>query len=126
MEVMKEEFCEAYTDGYYTTEYFDDLAKPHKMAIYMRNQVYEFPGKVRRMSRMMSCSDCLCYYCLYYWSERCPYGRVMTITEHRQIHTRIIIRKGICGQTVISRESKTLVQGRRLISDRRMPIFRTV
>lgn len=23
---------------------------------------------------MMTCSDCLCYYCLYYWSERCPYG----------------------------------------------------
>lgn len=30
----------------------------------------------------------------------------MTITEHRQIHTRIIIRKGICGQTVISQESR--------------------
>ena len=44
MEVMKE-FREAYTDGYYTTEYFDDSAKPHKMAIYMRNQVYEFPEK---------------------------------------------------------------------------------
>lgn len=27
-----------------------------------------------KMSRMMTCSDCLCYYCLYYWSERCPYG----------------------------------------------------
>ena len=23
---------------------------------------------------MATCSDCLCYYCLYYWSERCPYG----------------------------------------------------
>jgi hypothetical protein len=23
---------------------------------------------------MAACSDCLCYYCLYYWSERCPYG----------------------------------------------------
>lgn len=44
MEVLKE-FCEAYTDGYYTTEYFDDSAKPHKMTIYMRNQVYEFPEK---------------------------------------------------------------------------------
>ena len=44
MEVMKE-FCEVYADGYYTTEYFDDSAKPHKMAIYMRNQVYEFPEK---------------------------------------------------------------------------------
>lgn len=29
MEVMKE-FCEAYTDGYYTTEYFDDSAKPQE------------------------------------------------------------------------------------------------
>lgn len=31
---------------------------------------------------------------------------VMTITGHRQIHTRIIIRKGICGQTVINQESR--------------------
>lgn len=23
---------------------------------------------------MVTCSDCLCYYCLYYWSERYPYG----------------------------------------------------
>ncbi|MCF7628920.1 hypothetical protein L3K75_02635 [[Ruminococcus] lactaris] len=30
----------------------------------------------------------------------------MTITEHRKIHTRIIIRKGICGQTVINQESR--------------------
>lgn len=22
----------------------------------------------------MSCSDCACHTCLYYWSERCPYG----------------------------------------------------
>lgn len=23
---------------------------------------------------MMGCSDCLCMYCLYWWSARCPYG----------------------------------------------------
>lgn len=23
---------------------------------------------------MISCSDCICRYCLYWWSGRCPYG----------------------------------------------------
>lgn len=24
---------------------------------------------------MDDCSGCVCYYCLYYWSSRCPYGK---------------------------------------------------
>ena len=44
MEVLKE-FCEAYTDGCYTTDYFDDSAQSYKTAIHIRKQVYELPEK---------------------------------------------------------------------------------
>lgn len=55
---------------------------------------------------MATCSDCLCYYCLYYWSERCPYRGCYDDYRAQEDPYTDHFWKGICGQTVISQESR--------------------